>query len=327
MKLLYVDNFRSIAISLIVFNHVRSIFDWKLNVSIENFLIVLVENATVLFIFVSGYLFSYLIDRYSYKRFLISKVKYVLFPYILCSIPAILYFTLFKEREGVPDEFYSSSVLFKVAYFYFTGIHLAPYWYIPTIFLYFLTSPIFYFLHSRKLLLWLLPFLIAVSLNIGRLDVIPSALHFISVYVLGMIFCQYKDILNTYLNKSAVIISLLVIYLVTFYMQYTINVYSLSLMYFNKLILAVLVLALTYSFYRDKLFSFNIAGTSFGIFFLHSYFISAFKIFYDKFSGVRLEGGGIQVLLMCGLIIFISHYTVVLIKKVFPNKSRLLVGS
>lgn len=192
MKLFYIDNFRSIAIALIVLNHVISAFNWGSNISIKNLFIVIAENTTVLFIFISGYLFCYLIDRFNYIKYMKGKIKFVLLPYFLCSIPAIIYFVFVQYREGVPDGFYEMSEIFRVLYFYVTGIHLAPYWYIPTIFLYFIFSPVLLILYRKNFLLILLPFLIIISFSIGRLGVINSAIHFMSVYVLGMLCCQYR---------------------------------------------------------------------------------------------------------------------------------------
>ena len=93
----YIHNFRAIAIILIVLGHSISYFSWstyeKLSVTI------LFSNGTVLFVFISGFLMQHLFFKHEHREFYKRKIRHVVLPYLLSSIPAIIIFIFFLERD------------------------------------------------------------------------------------------------------------------------------------------------------------------------------------------------------------------------------------
>jgi len=87
----YIHNFRAIAILLIVAGHCVLGLTWG-NYKyplFKNLFIIILMNGTVLFVFIAGFLFQHLSSNFSYQKYLLKKNKYVILPYIICSIPAI----------------------------------------------------------------------------------------------------------------------------------------------------------------------------------------------------------------------------------------------
>ena len=329
MKLIYVDNFRTIAILLIVLNHTLSLFNWDNETIIGDFFIVLAEGTTALFMLVSGFLFAYLSASFKFKKYMRNKIKYVGLPYLFCSIPAIVYFTLFSVRDGGPEGFYDDSTFLQVINFYLTGLHLAPYWYIPAIFIFFIFSPAFIYLYDKKLLLYALPFLLFISLTIGRDGIILSAIHFLSVYVSGMLMWQYSDVIKRYLMARSLALGLLLVTFVNF-LQFYYGVYSLPLMFSSGLLLSIWsMLFLSYA-HNTALFKFDISYSSFGIFFIHSYIISTIKILIGVLQGeefLGFDGSWYGPIIALIVIVSISHLIVLLFRRVLGGKSRYFIGS
>lgn len=328
MKLLFIDNFRTVAIILIVMSHTLSFFDWSNTPKLEVVMEILIENSTSLFIFISGYLFQYLLPRYKFKKYFKGKIKFVALPYFLASIPAIFYFTAISERIGVPEEFYSSSTIYQIINFYATGLHLAPYWYIPAIFIFFIMSPIFKYLSDkRNLLLLSFPVFLIVSMIIARDGVIYSFVHFISIYIAGMIANQYSNKIDFMSKKPLIIGGFISLFASIITVQYLTNEDSFQLFYLQKLTLCLIVLLLMRRHMSDKLFFIDLSVTSFGIFFIHSYIITACKILIDKTSMSKIEGGIIENIIFTLLILTACHLIVKIIKYIFKTRSRYIIGS
>lgn len=328
MKLLFIDNFRTLAIIFIVMSHTLSFFDWSKTPQLEIVMNIIIINSTTLFVFVSGYLFQFLLPKYKYKRYIIGKLKYVALPYLIASIPAILYFTMIAEREGVPDDFYSSPKAYQIIYFYATGLHLAPYWYIPAVLIFFAFAPVFKLISTRSnLLLLSFPIFFIISLTVARDGVIYSAIHFISIYIAGMIASLYSDRVDEMSNKPSVIIATACIFFALVAVQYLTNENSYQLFYLQKLTLCITFLLLMRKSMSEKLFYIDLSATSFGIFFLHSYIITACKILIEKAISIKIEGGVIEMVVFTAFIIILCHIIVKVIKYIFKTKSRYLIGS
>jgi peptidoglycan/LPS O-acetylase OafA/YrhL len=95
----------------------------------------------------------------------------------------------------------------------------------------------------------------------------------------------------------------------------------------KEMMLAILLLTLFYRL-RDKNFSYLawLGAFSFGIYFVHIYFINVVEKLLNLFHISRLQNG-IGYLAFTAFIISTSALTVYLIKKAFKEKSRLLIGS
>ncbi len=87
----YIHYFRAIAITLIVGVHVLDSLERPENLQpIMRFLEVLVDDSTLLFVLISGFLFQHLAPKFEAKTYFFKKALYVFLPYIAFSVPIIL---------------------------------------------------------------------------------------------------------------------------------------------------------------------------------------------------------------------------------------------
>jgi peptidoglycan/LPS O-acetylase OafA/YrhL len=329
MFLTYIHNLRGVAILYIVAGHSISAFDWEGSPLLERLAKTLVGNGTVFFVFISGYLFQFLSKNYRPKAYLITKLKTVLLPYFLVSIPAILYFLCFKEHESVYEGFYENSYWFQVVYFYLTGIHLAPFWFIPMIALFYLISPVLIIFDRSAWAYTLLPFFILLSCIVSRGDVLQSFVHFFSVYVLGMLLSHYREPVNSAFINPIIMIALLAVYVFLLIMEiYFVEEgkgFHVNLL--RKLVLCCVFIGLFVKFHLYSKVLSILADLSFGIFFVHSYLITALKMLQVALVGDYLEANLLNFILFISFILLLSVAVVASIKTVFPTKSRYLIGS
>lgn len=140
----YINWFRGLAIVFVVFGHTIPLYEWG-NIIQKNITHSFFGGATILFLFISDYLFEHLKNRFEIKKYYFSKFKYVIIPYLIVSILAILIYILgFKNDHKwiLTIEFNSLSTYLKIIKFYLTGAHLGPLWYIPMTILMFAIPPI-----------------------------------------------------------------------------------------------------------------------------------------------------------------------------------------
>jgi surface polysaccharide O-acyltransferase-like enzyme len=284
----YVHNFRGLAILVIVALHCISAFRWREAPYLERALTILFSNGTVFFVFISGFLFQHLSPKFQYRTYLSRKFRFVMLPYFFVSMPAVAFFTLVMEREGMRVGFYDQSVITQMAEFLLTGKHLAPFWFIPTIGLIYLISPILLVLDRHPRLYWLLLVLLTYSvMSSNGSNPFEAFLHFLPIYVLGMFCSRHREMVLTYTAKYRLVVALAVGCLFAVEYGFAVSMYSpMNLM--QKLILCFLLLYLMTKVSGWPGAFLSMAGTlSFGIFFVHSYLIAATKAAIVNFG----EGG------------------------------------
>ncbi len=325
MFLNYINNFRGIAIVHIVAGHCVSAFNWDGADPLYKFLKIFFADGTILFVFIGGYLFQHLSGRYEFRAYLTKKFLYVLLPYLIWSVPAIIYFTVFVQRFDVPANLYDQSVFFKIFYFYITGRHLAPYWFMPMITIYYLISYGLYYSDKNNFLYFFLPVYIVISLLVPRGGVTDNFFHFFSVYVLGMFFSRYKEMTNTIITKKyIIIINLIIVILLTCFQYY--DFFKAS--YIEKLFLSVLTLSIMIKFNNFfKNYLNLLATTSFSVYFTHSYIISGIKWIALNKTGQYLNPGLLIYLFFSCIIIAVCVMLTVGFKKILKGKSRYIIGS
>lgn len=324
----HIRNFRGIAIFYIVAGHCLSAFNWDDNEVFGRIARMVLGNGTVFFVFIAGYLFQHLSYKYQPKKYLLSKFNYVLVPYFLLSIPAIIYFTVFQEREDVWAGFYENPTYLQIIYFYLTGLHLTQFWFIPMISVFYLMSPALIAFDRLKGAYFLLPALVVLSCYVPRGDVLQCTVHFFSVYILGMCFSRYKDKIDSKIATYPYLCFFVGLYLSMIAMEfYLMTDNSLPFLNFlRKLLLSCAFMAILLKVdFNSKILSL-LAEISFGIFFVHTYYIEAFKKYEEQFIGYRLEGNSLYLLIFIGLILLLSSASILLVKKLFAKKSRYLVG-
>ena len=300
----YINVFRGLAILLIVVGHTMQMGNpdsWINNIAFEIF-----TGGTALFIFISGFLFQHLSDRYEYKTYLKKKWTNVILPYIITAIPGIILCFTMPIAYGNP--FDGLNPLAQIGIFLTTGrVQNVPTWYIPMICIFFLLADIFLILEKKKILYKFLPLLFLITLLIPRMTLEPENVlglsysakyleyikyvlngfvHFASMYILGMYFSAYKDKITVCYNKRWLLISLML--LTSAIDIYLLHNFGISNGTISKIFLTLIVLG--YLKHYDEPIKncqwFNssmdmVAKYSFSIFFVHWYIFFAFNQFFN----------------------------------------------
>ncbi|NLF55746.1 MAG: acyltransferase [Thauera phenolivorans] len=324
----HVHNFRGFAIILIIITHCISVFDWSNAPVLALFLKRLVANGTIFFLFIAGYLFQHLSARYRVGDYLWRKFKYVVVPYVVVSTPGLLLFTLFMERPDMPSGFYDKAVSEQVVFFMLTGSHLAPFWFIPTVIVFYVASPLLHWLDRQPLFYYSLPMLMVIPLYVSRgyLNPVQSFVHFVPVWVLGMACSRYRETAGRWLEASFWFLVSLAAALLALEMLLAKGTHS----WYSSISKIAVTLVLFALFMRlgprgDRLF--GLAGTlSFGLFFLHSYLISAGKIALERVLGGLPAGSLLGFIVVSALAVTGSIGLVSVVRRVLGRHSRVLIG-
>ncbi|MFD2167979.1 acyltransferase [Thalassotalea euphylliae] len=330
MFLGYIHYFRAIAIFFIVAGHTIDAFAWPAGSDIERVLRILISNGSTLFVFIAGYLFQHLTTKYSTKKYYLSKLKNVIVPYLLISIPAIVIFVAIMVRETAWQGFYDNPEWLQVILFYVTGIHLAPLWFVPMITLFYLVAPLLVKGDKSGKLYWLIPLAIVTSCFVARGLPHQSFIHFFSVYILGMYASRYKEALNPILGQTKTILLFGALVCLFAFVEFSTTDATMTYWnYLQKTSMCFFFIGLLFKV-NDKLtskFVSNIADTSFGVFFIHSYVLTGMKMGYDKLSGGKVSGDILSYSVMAIFVLLLCVFIINAIQKVFGKKSRYLVGS
>lgn len=348
MYLPYLHSFRAVAILLIVLCHSQFAFDWSGDSVTYRIFDQALANTTFLFVFVSGFLFEHLSASYDYLNYLLRKLKFVILPYLFCSIPAIIYSAMLAPPFEVYPFLAEWSLARRILWFYAVGgAHLnSPLWYIPMASLFFLAAPLFIQFRNHPHLYYLLPLLVLFSLFAHRpgtevfyLGYGPAnAAYFAPVYVLGMWSSANRERIERYL--PSLLAPLLIAYLAFSTLQYFVqpydNIYMGARLFSQEhglidynvirmFLSCYLIMAFAYVWSdrmeRPMIF---IGTSSFTIYFVHYYFLILWRFDNDWIDPpVQL----ISVLTLFAVMITGSCVVAWAFRKLLGRNSRLLVGS
>ena len=209
-----IEFMRAIAILLVVFTHIpmqNFYIDMSENTfSLQRFFYTLFQNGTVVFIFISGYLFYHLNQKLDFKKYIFKKAKYVITPYVII-ISCCLSYKYLTHSPGIPlfllDSGYINS--FFLSYIY-GGWVLGPLWFIPMIIIFFITSPIIKASVDSKYCFYFL----AISLTVSFLTLRPwgnynpllSFIHFLGIYMLGCTLAKRNKENKSYSNNFIILL-------------------------------------------------------------------------------------------------------------------------
>jgi peptidoglycan/LPS O-acetylase OafA/YrhL len=325
MFLSYIHNFRGIAILYIVAGHSISAFNWQHYSELGRLTKMLLGNGTVFFVFIAGYLFQYLSKNYTPKKYFFTKLTTVVLPYVLVSIPAIIFFVFFEYQNDVWAGFYDNPVWLQILYFYLTGLHLAPFWFIPMISLFYLISPILIILDKNRWAYLCLPLLVLLSCYVPRGDIFQSFVHFFSVYFFGMVLSHYREIVNSIFTKPMILLLLIFAFFSLAYVEFFFE----GKKYINlvrKLMLCCLFIGFLLKFNVNNKILGLLAKESFGIYFIHSYVISVFKLAEKHILGQYLEANFLIFIFLIMVVLLICIGIIWGIKQIFTVNSRYLIG-
>lgn len=328
-RLNYIHSFRALAILFIVAGHAIDIFTWN-SIDKERFFRILISNGSALFVFIAGYLFQHLLSKFNTANYFKNKIKNVLVPYFIVSVPALFMFTFVMHRPGMDIDFYQRNIFEQILLFLINGSHLSPFWFVPMISIFYLIGPALRILDSKSWFYYSLPVFIGISCMVSRGNPLDSFIHFFSLYMLGMVFSHHKQHLNPLISKWNIILILYfaaaAFVLLEFYtMQETMTWMN----FIQKSLLSIACMGLLINL-NDRVnnsFINKVADYSFGIFFIHSYFVSLGKLIYQKINGVAPEFNFIIYVLSVIAVFAICMTVIGIVKKIFGARSRYLIGS
>jgi probable poly-beta-1,6-N-acetyl-D-glucosamine export protein len=335
----HIHVFRGVAIILIVCAHTVPSLDWTNHPLLGAFFNAVANQSSIFFFFIAGYLFQHLSTKFEYRRYLRQKVRTVILPYLLLSIPALIVFTLLIQRVGMWSWFYELPIWEQVALFLLTGKHLAPLWFVPTISLFYLAAPLFLWIDRRyPVAYWLTVPLLILSGYLGRggeWGPLNFAQHLLPFYLLGMAVCHYQVKALLLIQRWWPLLAIVAI----------VSLFGRALEWETppfwqvpfKLCMVLLLTWLLWKYHR--IFGSRldyIADISFGIFFIHAYFIIIFKLvavylvsgeIYKGLNTTVFEGNVLSYFAYVGVVLASSVLMIWLTKQVFKSNSRMIIGA
>jgi probable poly-beta-1,6-N-acetyl-D-glucosamine export protein len=286
-------------------------------------------NATIYFVFISGFLFHYLSYKFEVKKYFKSKLTNVIIPYLIWTTLATVSNTFVS---GVP---FSVSDLPEII---FLGKAQVQYWYIPFITIVFLISPFLLKFSPTRFTQICIPvaFLPLLGTRTGTEITFYQYVYFLPVYMVGMLcslhfefmmekIVQYWGILLAVAAASTVGI----VYIVANDIKYSVGPMDLlwSVTYITRISSTFLVILLFSKMKRKSAFLDNVATLSFALYFMHWLF---YKEAIRDFA-IRLVDGFIPYWIVCiAYTIFNLLLTIgiaYVAKKVFGKYSRMLTGA
>ncbi|QJB31041.1 acyltransferase [Chitinophaga oryzae] len=327
----YVHNFRGIAMMYIVAAHV--LVQWPEHSTVHKILVLLFQNSTIFFMFISGFLFQHLGHKFEYRDYLKRKFQYVICPYLVLSVPLILYRVYSADVPGFttdehPD-FLSWPRWEQAGYYLLHGAHLQQLWFIPVITLYYLISPLLLQIDKHPRLYYLLIPLMAISLIWQRSvlsDTLVMAVHFLSVYVAGMFTGRYRDKVLAFADSHRTLITLLP------FVFMVITYFSPAWLYdradfLQKILFCIFFLYWLYRFdTRVPQWIGTIAVLSFGIYYIHYFFVLFLRGVSLKLYHQEIPGNLLTWTLSYVFIMVASVVTLKVIKRILGKYSRYIVG-
>jgi surface polysaccharide O-acyltransferase-like enzyme len=216
----------------------------------------------------------------------------------------------------------------KIGYFIITGAHLKPLWFVPMIAIFYVAAPLLIKLDRNQWLYRLLPLFALVSLFVDRqaLSDIPRMfVHFFSVYTFGMFMSRYKAEISVFSSRWWLPLSLITVALCV--------VTSFDAPYYDKFMyIQKMFLCWFFIYWLDREDRFvpgffdTLADMSFGIFFLHYYFLLFVKNIFEELAPVLMVGNAFTWVLHLTLILALNCIFIFLVRKVFNDRSRYLIG-
>ena len=329
---------RGIAIFGVVATHSLNIFNWDEAPQTYQFLDGFLNQTSIWFAVVSGFLMQHINKDTEILEFYKIKLIKIVLPYIIVSIPAVIYYTSFSHTYRVAPEFYDRPTIERIALFFITGKQLAPFWYIPTVCIFFALQPLVRTIDRHPRLYLCLPFLLIISAILGRdgllvytgasylFDSVSKAAYLFSVYILGMFCSRYYDTLTLYLERA--IPYLLPLAFLTYFDLTVFQMEKTASIFIFKVSTCFVALYILTKINIDKSSIFSkISKYSFGIFFLHGYLIGLVDYLLNR-KGVKICAGNIPLYATFSVSVFVTTYFMVLAaKKVLGSRSKYIIGT
>ena len=341
-----IHRMRGLSILLIVATHCMYAFQWEQHRWAEELLYDLLDDSTVIFVFIAGYLFKHGAVRFSYGRYLGTKFRNVIAPYLLVSLPAIALELWHGGHVFDTPPLNELSLPAKVLHLYlYPGLHFDyALWFVPVVALYYLAAPLLLWLSNRPRGYSILCVLVPLSALMHRPTYshdhnLALALYFLSAYVLGMWSCRYRERMSPLIDANLVLFAAVFVLVLCGHLlwsshhgKYTFSEFMnfqgqgvIDWIYLQKLLLLPVLLGLAWRFRHARLPWLDyLADVSFTVFFLHMYVIRLFEAaLHWKFYEVDVVSYALLIAAAVLVPCIIASST----RRMFPGWSRSLVGS
>lgn len=298
---------------------------------------VLFHNSTFYFLFISGFLFYYLSDRFELFVYYKKKFTNVVLPYIL--IASTLSFISISSQI-VNHDSTNNEAIRSVFLSVINGSIQIQYWYIPFITVVFLLSPLIFKLPEKS---FKLAFLISCILPVfgtrtGITVTFLQFIYFFPVYFIGVYIAKNHDDFIMLINKFKwglltiiIVTTLFLIFIrnekimLNSFMNVTESVY-----YIQKISLCFLFLLVFYNLRNVNLKLLNqFAIYSFAIYFLHTVldYAPLREKLFDYASNLA-SASLISISILYTITICLSTLVVCMcLKRIFGRYSRYLIGA
>ncbi|MEP2280850.1 acyltransferase [Maribacter sp.] len=340
---------RAIAIVLIVASHCDIFSDIKQTNFIHRLLINITAGGTIVFVFISGFLYHHIFYLKSKTHLFFKKrVKRLIIPYFILSIIPIIYklnnqpnyWTTFipSEKTGIFYEYLYPTLLFLLS-----GEHLVAYWYIPFAILLFLCYPLHSVFikanHKSQIIIMVVTFIISLLVQRPKmisLIFIQSLVYFTPAYLFG-IYCSINKVKIYFFFKNKEYLFLTPFLLILIIQTYFEIVGNNSKSFFSyegidtilpqKIFLCLFLMIWLHRFEENKnKFVMLLANTSFAIYFLHGYVLRLLYIIKEQLGINEFSKPILSFLISLFLLISISILVAIIFKKIFKNKSYYFTG-
>ena len=338
----YIHSFRAVAIVAVVISHVDFPFG-RLTLG-ERLLLSVSRDASVLFLFIAGFLFQYLSTGFSYRRYLKSKLQNVILPYVIVSLPLLLhqYYRQFGPFAVASRRF--ENPFLQGAWALLTAAQMpAPMWFIPMIACLYLAAPFLLAMDRHPKFYWIAVPLLLNAMFCHRpmpVNHIGQALvYFAPAYVIGMWFSRYQQRCTAFVEANLVtlfsiwaaaeIFSVVVLNRSgpIFGAAYSFERGVLDLNLPDKLLLSVClvgVLSRYQSVIGHRLD--YLAGASFGVFFVHGYVLNAAERRVAKVWDHGAPLGISTAMVVVPICVLVSLGLVAAVRAVAGKRSRHIIG-
>ncbi len=350
--LVEINYLRGFSILLVVLSHFFWIWGggvYLANTSFQyKFIANIILGDTVLFVFISGFLFYHIFYRRGFptlSKFMFQKFKNVFSPYVIVVAVMILcqYFVIIYYLNG---KIWDNPQSFLLDTFFYWS-----FWYVPFIMLVFFLSPMYicFVEASLKQKLLILMGSSLVSLLIGRDNFSPihSVVYWQTAYLFGIICAQYYKFISDAKLRYWVAFILFYIAITSFCilhgdvqvdekMTLFATPLHLNFVLISKMLFCVVAIGIFKLLSKIKLGILStilnkLAKYSFSIYFIHNFFILIIVSYFSK-NGVDSHRSNAHDVLVCAaittiIVCFSCSLVAAVIKKLTGKYSRYFIGA
>ncbi|WP_170265491.1 acyltransferase family protein [Thiohalocapsa marina] len=294
------------------------------------------HDATLYFIFISGFMFSYLSPKFTLARYYHSKLVTVISPYILMTMLVLV-------ARAMPDvlggSFDLGAFLASLWHALLTGSAQVQFWYIPFIAVVFLVSPLLLRIPRRwigavTLVAALLPLL---GTRTGSTLALGQYIYFFPVYMIGayaaMDYASFSALIRRWMPLLVVLAVLSTVWLI--WLAGAVPTWgplngSESLFYVQKMSICLIALILFQSLEAHDLKLVSLFATySFSIYFLHLLVeFGPVKLFWFEQVDAFAPQAMIPAAFVFALgVAFATLAVSMLLKRLFGRYSRYVIGA